>query len=130
MLDSRKGQWANMYKEFSRKQCNQFPNLIHTLAFTWTGIRDDLTLLLDEEIHSVNLCALHCEMKNTEQILGSLGLYACKIGTLDSLNTMLAELGPKSMKENFIRIKSDRNKYLEVTKNHIKVASISGKYSN
>ena len=25
---------------------------------------------------SVNLCALHCKTQNTEQILGSLGLYA------------------------------------------------------
>jgi hypothetical protein len=61
-------------------------------------------------------------MRNTEQILGSLGLYAYKIGSLDNLN---AELGPKSMKKSFVRIKDCKNKNLEVTKNHIKVASIS-----
>ena len=79
-------------------------------------------------MNSVNLCALHCEMRNTEQILGSLGLYAYKIEALESLNAKLAELGPKSMKKNFIRIKDNRNKNLEVTKNHIKIASISGRY--
>jgi hypothetical protein len=64
-------------------------------------------------------------MRNTEQILGSLGLYAYKIGSLDNLNAKLAELGPKSMKKSFVRIKDCKNKNLEVTKNHIKVASIS-----
>ena len=87
-------------------------------------MRDDLTLLLNEDIDSVNLCALHCEMRNTEQVLG---LYAYKIGTLDCLNAMLAELGPKSMKKKFVRVKADRNKNLEVTKNDIKVASTSGR---
>ena len=62
-------------------------------------------------------------LQNTEQILESVGLYAYKIGALESLNEKLAELGPKSMKKNFIRIKDNRNKNLEVTKNHIKIVS-------
>ena len=95
--------------------------------YSWKGICDDLKLLLDEDMNSVNLCALHCKMRNTEQILESLGLYAYKIGALESLNEKLAELGPKSMKKNFIRIKDNRNKNLEVTKNHIKIVSISGR---
>jgi hypothetical protein len=66
-------------------------------------------------------------MRNTEQILESLGLYAYKIGALESLNEKLAELGPKFMKKNFIRIKDNRNKNLEVTQNHIKIVSISGR---
>ncbi|XP_028403951.1 uncharacterized protein LOC114526542 [Dendronephthya gigantea] len=65
----------------------------------WKGIRDDLTLLLDEEMHSVNLCALHCEMRNTEQILGSLGLYAYKIGSLDNLNCEAGRVGTKIHEE-------------------------------
>ena len=105
-----------------------YQTIIFIYNYSWKGIRDDLTLLLDEDMNSVNLCALHCEMRNTEQILGSLGLYAYKIEALESLNTKLAELGPKSMKKNFIRIKDNRNKNLEVTKNHIKIASISGRY--
>ncbi len=75
---------------------------------------------------TVNLCALHCEIRNTEQILGLLGLVAYKIGSLDSLNEKLTELGPKTMKKNFIRIKDRRNVNLEVRKNNVKVASISG----
>ena len=77
----------------------------------------------------MNLCALHCEMRNTEQILGSLGLIAYKIGSLPLLNKKLSDLGPQTMKKNFIRIKDRRNTQLEVTKNQIKVASISGKHT-
>ena len=44
------------------------------------------------------------------------------------MNAKLAELGPKSMTKNFVRIKDNRNKNLEVTKNHIKIASISIRY--
>ena len=61
---------------------------------SWKGIRDDIGLLLEEDITSVNLCALHCEIRNTEQFLGSLGLFACKIGSLESLNKALSNLGP------------------------------------
>lgn len=39
-----------------------------------TGLRDDLTFLLEEDLSSINLCFLHCEMRNCEQLLGSLGL--------------------------------------------------------
>ena len=53
------------------------------LIFRWSGIRDDLTFLLDdltflldEELSSVCLCALHSEMRNTEQLLGSLQIYS------------------------------------------------------
>ena len=77
---------------------------------------------------SVNLCALHCEMRNTEQILGSLGLLAYKIGSLPSLNEKLSELGPRTMKKNFIRVKEQRNVNLEVNKSHVKVASTSGEF--
>ena len=66
-------------------------------------------------------------MRNTEQILGSLGLVAYRIGTLLSLNAKLSELGPKTMKKDFIRVKEQINVQLEVTKNHIKIASLSGK---
>ena len=77
---------------------------------------------------SVNLCALHCEMRNTEQLLGSLGLFAYKIGALENLNKTLKELGPSAMKKNFIRLREGRNKNVAVNKNHIKVASLSGNF--
>jgi hypothetical protein len=88
-----------------------------------------LLFLLEGNMDSVNLCALHCEMWNTKQILGSLGLLAYKIGSLNSLNEKLSELGPKSMKKNFIRVKDQRNANLEVNKSHIKVASTSGQFN-
>ena len=47
-----------------------------------TGIRDDLLFLLDEELSSIQLCALHMEMRNTEQLLASVGLLAYKIDSL------------------------------------------------
>ncbi len=84
-------------------------------------------LLLDEDITSVNLCALqHCEIRNTEQVLGSIGLFAYKIGSLEQLNRKLSEHGPKNMKKDFIKVKEGRNQNLAVNKNHIKVASLSG----
>ena len=43
-----------------------------------TGIRDDLEFLLEKELSNVQLCALHMEMRNTEQLLGSIGLVAYK----------------------------------------------------
>ncbi len=83
-----------------------FPPFILSYIFiSWKGIRDDIGLLLDEDITSVNLCALHCEIRNTEQFLGSLGLFAFKIGSLDELNAHLSELGPNAMKKAFIRLK-------------------------
>ena len=44
-----------------------------------TGIRDDLEFLLEKDLSSVQLCALHMEMRNTKQLLGSIGLVAHKI---------------------------------------------------
>ncbi|CAB4001503.1 Hypothetical predicted protein, partial [Paramuricea clavata] len=93
----------------------------------WKGICDDLTLLLEEDMTSVNLCALHCEMRNTEQLLGSIGLFAYKIGSLENLNDILRELGPAAMKKDFVRLRERRNTNLAVNKNHIKVASLSGR---
>ncbi|XP_028513987.1 uncharacterized protein LOC110236083 [Exaiptasia diaphana] len=49
----------------------------------WKGLRDDLSFLLDEELSSIQLCSLHQEMRNTEQLLGSLGLFANAVGCLD-----------------------------------------------
>jgi hypothetical protein len=88
-------------------------------------IHDDLTLLLDEDMHSITLCALHCEKRNTEQIIESF-IGPVHIWSLENLNAKLVDLGPKSIKKSFVRIKDCRNKNLEVTKNHIKVASFSG----
>jgi hypothetical protein len=68
------------------------------------------------------------EMRNTEQVLGSIGLFAYKIGSLENLNEILRELGPAAMKKDFVRLRERRNTNLAVNKNHIKVASLSGKF--
>ena len=47
---------------------------MNLLFSSFKGIRDDLELLLEEDLSSINLCALHCELRNTEQLLSSLGL--------------------------------------------------------
>lgn len=54
--------------------------LLHLSSFK--GMRDDLACILDKDLSSLCLCALHCEMRNTEQILKSVGLLAYKIGSL------------------------------------------------
>jgi len=57
-----------------------------------TGIRDDLLFLLDEELSSIQLCALHMEMRNTEQLLASIGLMAYKVDALQEANDALKGL--------------------------------------
>ncbi|CAH3137801.1 unnamed protein product [Porites lobata] len=42
------------------------------------GIRDDLEFLFEEDLSSINLCALHCELRNTEQLLSLLVFFCTK----------------------------------------------------
>lgn len=92
-----------------------------------TGLRDDLMFLLDEELSSINLCSLHCEMRNCEQLLGSLGLFAYRVGSLDELNQALSDHGPESCK-GFPRVtvKLKPGQETDVERKNIKVASFSG----
>ncbi|XP_078380442.1 uncharacterized protein LOC144663391 isoform X2 [Oculina patagonica] len=93
----------------------------------WSGIRDDLTFLLDEELTNVTLCALHSEMRNTEQLLGSLGLFAYRCKTLDDCNEALKDYGPElSRGHNRINVKLRKGQQTAVDKNNISVASFSG----
>jgi len=64
-----------------------------------SGLRDDLNFLLEEDLSSINLCSLHCEMRNCEQLLGSLGLFTYRIGSLDLLNEALSDYGPESCRD-------------------------------
>ena len=57
------------------------------VIYRWKGLRDDLTCILDEDLSSVSLCALHCEMRNTEQLLKNVGLMAYQIGSLEECNS-------------------------------------------
>ena len=54
-----------------------------------------MTFLLYQGLTSVTLCALHCEMRNTDQLLGSLGLFAYKCGSLDKCNEAISHYGPE-----------------------------------
>ncbi|XP_068743164.1 uncharacterized protein [Montipora capricornis] len=91
-----------------------------------TGLRDDLQFLLEEDLSSINLCSLHCEMRNCEQLLGSLGLFAHRIGSLDELNEALSDHGPESCK-GFprITIKEKPGQHTAIERNTIEVASFS-----
>jgi len=73
--------------------------IIHYLSLAFlcvlrsTGLHGDLTFLLDEDLSSINLCSLHCEMQNCEQLLGSLGLFAHRVGSLNELTQALSDHG-------------------------------------
>ena len=58
-------------------------------------MRDDLVFLLDE-LTSIQLCALHMEMCNTEELLASIGLLAYKVDSLPEANAALKNYGPES----------------------------------
>ena len=82
---------------------------------------------MEEELSSINLCSLHCEMRNCEQLLGSLGLFAYRIGSLDKLNEVLSNYGPENCR-GFPRvtIKERKGQQTEIMRQNIQVASFSG----
>ena len=53
--------------------------MMNLLFSSFKGIRDDLEFLLEEDLLSINLCALLCELRNTEQLLSSLGLFSYEV---------------------------------------------------
>ncbi|XP_031563017.1 uncharacterized protein LOC116298634, partial [Actinia tenebrosa] len=92
-----------------------------------TGVRDDLTFLLEEDLSNINLCSLHCEMRNMEQLLGSLGLFSHRVGTLDQLNNILSQYGPENTRgRTRIQVKEKPGQQTAVGRHNIKVASFSG----
>jgi len=98
---------------------------LFTLRFK--GIRDDLTFLLEEEISSVNICALHCEMRNMEQLLASLGLLSNQIESLKECNSVLSRFGPHNFKTDRIKVKTKPGQETCVQRHNIQVSSFSGK---
>lgn len=66
-------------------------------------------------------------MRNCEQLLGSLGSFAHRIGSRDELNKALSDHGPESCK-GFPRvtIKGKPGQQTPIERNNIKVASFSG----
>ena len=66
--------------------------------------------LMEEDLPDINLPALHMEMRNNEQLMGSLGLFAHKCGTLQELDAKLSSLGLENFKHNYVKIKESKNK--------------------
>ena len=89
-------------------------------------MRDDLTCLLDEDLSCLRLCALHCEMRNTEQIWKSVGLLAYEIGSLQECNDELSEYGPENFKADWIMVKLRPGQQTAPGRNNISFASCSG----
>ncbi|XP_068738440.1 uncharacterized protein [Montipora capricornis] len=86
-----------------------------------TGIRDD-----EEELSSVQLCALHMEMRNTEQLLCSIGLVAYKIDSLKDANNALRSYGSESFKGERLTVQKKAGQQTEIGKHNIHVSSMSG----
>lgn len=66
-------------------------------------------------------------MRNCEQPLGSLGLFAYQVGTLDKLNDDLSDYGPENCR-GFPRVtvKERRGQQTGIERQDIHVASFSG----
>ena len=91
-------------------------------------MRDDLEFLLDEELSHIQLCSLHKEMRNTEQLLGSLGLLSYRIGSLKSCNEAVVMYGPENARSyDRVQVKLRTGQQTAVTKGNIHVSSMSGK---
>lgn len=109
------------------------PMIIHTynnplFVYRWKGLRDDICLLIDEEMDVVNLCALHCEMRNTGQLLVNIGLAAYECGSLKECNEVLSKYGPQNFQGDRITIKLTPNQQTKVERRNIHVSSFSGMY--
>lgn len=75
------------------------------------------------------LCALHCEMRNTEQLLKSIGLLAHEIGSLPECNDELSKYGPSNFKGNRITIKLRQGQQTAAGRNNVSFASCSGQFN-
>jgi len=66
-------------------------------------------------------------MRNCEQLLGSLGLFAHRIGSLDKLNEALSNYGPENCR-GFPRVtvKERKGQQTSIERANIHVASFSG----
>lgn len=68
-------------------------------------------------------------MRNTEQLIGSLGLFSYRVGSLPLLNNVLAEFGPEVCKDfQRVKIKTKPGQQTSIEKQNVKVRSFTGKY--
>lgn len=66
-------------------------------------------------------------MRNTEQLLGSLGLFAYRCNSLTECNEAISQCGPEmSRGKERITVKLRKGQQTAVDKNNISVASFSG----
>ena len=66
-------------------------------------------------------------MRNCEQLLGSLGLFAYCVGTLDKLNEALSDYGPENCRGYpRVTIKEQKGQQTAIERQNIHVASFSG----
>lgn len=106
-----------------------FLHMAILLRIRSTGLRDDLTFLLQEDLSNINLCSLHCEMHDCEQliILRSLSLFAHRVGSLHALNEALSDHGPEScIGIPRVTVKEKPGQQTEEERCNIKVAFFSG----
>ena len=101
--------------------------IINLLFSSFKGIGDDLEFLLKEDLSSINLYALHCELRNTEELLSSLSLFLYKVGSLDVCNAILASYGPENFSSR-ITVKMKEGQETAVEKHNIQVSSFSGTF--
>ena len=67
-------------------------------------------------------------MRNLEQILGSVGLFAFRVGSLDDLNAVLANYGPEAKRDSsIITIQEKPGQQTSIERKNAKVTSFSGK---
>ena len=103
-------------------------NRIMNLLFSsFKGIRADLEFLLKEDLSSINLCALHRELRNTDELLSSLGLFSYNVGSLDECNAVLANYGHENFSSR-ITVKMKEGQESAVEKHNIQVSSLSGTF--
>ena len=104
--------------------------LLFPLVCRLVGIRDDLLFLLDEELGNIQLCALQMEMRNTEQLLASIGLLAYKVDSLSEANSALKHYGPESFHGDRITVKKKSGQQSSISRHNIHVSSMSGRWKN
>ena len=66
------------------------------------------------------------EMRNTEQLLGSIGLIAYQIGSLPETNQALKSYGPESFHGDRITVKKKSGQESAISKQNVHVSSMSG----
>lgn len=71
----------------------------------------------------MSLCALHCEIRNTEQILKSLGLLAYEIKSLQECNDKLSEYGSSYFKADWITARLRTGQQTAPGQNNVSFAS-------